>query len=399
MTRRGAPHGDTHNFGRSVSLVGKRVVKPRSVSWEWLMLGKDSPLRSLLDGLATSEWSEPEAFGFLPRLRFFPTAGPGGGGAVEKIELKPLGVLPREKKTKLAAITGRSLAFWSWFGVSDLHWENLVLGVDKRGQIVLSPVDIEMILADLARPTETKLLPDADPEYAEVCRHAAGLRRVLPFLGKPIQPTDLVTMVDAYLAMLAFLDNHAKAIATVFRQLPGLKATPVRVCLRGTDEYVRARSVPPWPPLLKEELEQLERGDIPYFFRLYGRQGIFFYADEELTTLKRLPLRGDVPQLDPMLNLANGLAGPSRRALRDEGIFTIIGAFDDPSFKGSVAFKDVAVAFRARSLVVSLPSGQQLEATRNLRAFVGSVYLPCTCGEVRSVFVPKVTVCKGSARA
>jgi hypothetical protein len=25
---------------------------------------------------------------------------------------------------------------------------------------------------------------------------------------------------------------------------------------------------------------------------------------------------------------------------------------------------------------------------------VGSVYLPCRCGEVRSVFVPEVTVCK-----
>ena len=61
-----------------------------------------------------------------------------------------------------------------------------MLGVDARGRVVFSPLDIEMILADLSLPTETKLLPDPDPEVAEICRHAAGVRRVLPYLGKPV---------------------------------------------------------------------------------------------------------------------------------------------------------------------------------------------------------------------
>jgi hypothetical protein len=46
---------------------------------------------------------------------------------------------------------------------------------------------------------------------------------------------------------------------------------------------------------------------------------------------------------------------------------------------------------------VELPEGEELHSRRNLSAFVGSVYLPCRCGEVRSVFVPAVTTCEADS--
>ena len=63
------------------------------------------------------------------------------GGEVERVELEPLPTLTRDGRRALAAIVGRSLALWSWLGVSDLHWENLVLGVGRsrpRGVRALS---------------------------------------------------------------------------------------------------------------------------------------------------------------------------------------------------------------------------------------------------------------------
>ena len=99
-------------------------------------------------------------------------------------------------------------------------------------------------------------------------------------------------MAASYCTLLAFLDRHAREIARVLAALPGFRETPIRVCLRGTEEYVRALSVPLWPPLLDAEAEQLARGDIPYFFRLYGRRGIFYYQNRALTALGRLPLAG-----------------------------------------------------------------------------------------------------------
>jgi hypothetical protein len=143
--------------------------------------------------------------------------------------LEPLRGRSGAMRRALSVIVGRSLALWGWLGVADLHWENLVLGVDQRGQIVFGPLDIEMMLGDLALPTQTKLLPDADPEYADVCRHAAGVRRVLPYLGKPIAAEDLLAMAAGYRGTLEFLDRHASAVAKVLANVPGLSDAPLRV--------------------------------------------------------------------------------------------------------------------------------------------------------------------------
>ncbi len=364
-----APVGDSHNFGRRVTVRANRVAKPRAILWEWLVLCADSPLRALLRDASHEDDIGPGAFDFLPDLRFFPSRTEAGG-EVQRVALEPLPRSSAASRRDLARVVGRALALFSWLGVSDLHWENLVVGLDPRGRVVFAPLDVEMILADLSLPTETKLLPDADPEYADLCRHASGVRRVLPYLGKPV--------------------------AAVFAELPRLRETPIRVCLRSTGDYVRARSEPIWPPLLDEESEQLARGDIPYFFRLYGQPGIHYYADASLRRTGRLPLHGDVPRLDPILQLSRGLRAPSRKKLREEGLLTVIGAFDDPSLTGAYAADGLTVLFKPRSLVVTLPSGEELHTRRDLRAFVGSVYLTCRCGEVRAVFVPPVTVCEAS---
>ena len=393
MPRPSTPLGDSHNFGRRVSFTAGRVHKPRTIVWERLLLAAGSPLRQLLDQAAEGKGWGREGFGFLPDSAFS-LAADGHGGEVEAVSLAPLPELDGDGKRSLARIVGRLLALWSWLGVSDLHWENLVLGLDARGRVVFTPLDIEMILSDLALPTETKLLPDADPEYAAVCRHAAGVRRVLPYLGKPVVAADLLAMAGAYRATLAFLDEHARAIADVIAALPELRDTPIRVCLRGTDEYVRAGAKRPWPPLLHAETEQLDCGDIPYFFRLHGRPGIHYFGDQALARMKTLPIRGDVPQLEPLLSLARGLRSPSRRSLREEGLFALLAAFDHPSLAGAHRAGDLEVTFQARTLVVKLPSGEELRSRRDLSAFVGRVYLPCRCGEVRTVFVPEVTVCE-----
>ncbi len=351
------PLGDSHNFGRRVTARGRWIVKPRPVLWEWLMLSRDSPLRKLLR--ATSKHD----FDFLPTVKF-------SGNEALRLELAPL---RRSKRTReqLATIVGRSLAFWAWFGVADLHWENLVLGTDERGRIVFGPLDIEMIFAELSLPTQTKLIPDADPEYAEVCRQSAGVRLVLPYLGEPLEGADLVSMVAAYRAMLGLLDAHAKDIANLIGALPALRTTPIRVLLRSTGDYVRARSEPVSPPLLDAEAEQLVRGDIPYFFRLYGQAGLRYYRDAKLGRTGRLSMR-----LDPLLSFERGLPrSQSRRKLLEQGMFTVIGAFDHPSLAGRHASADLELLLSARAMKVKLASGEVLECPRNLRSIVGSVYV------------------------
>jgi len=387
------PLGDSHNFGRRVSLRGSTIVKPRPVLWEWLLLQGKSPLRRVLAAAAAREGLGQEAFEFLPSLAF---AGKDAraGGRVERLVLEPLGRSSRAERVELARVAGRALALFSWLGVADLHWENLVLGRDRGGRIVFAPLDVEMILDDFTSPAETKLIPDADPEYAAMNRHAAGLRRLLPYLGKPLAAPLLVVLAGAYRRTLALLDASSSEIAAVFDTLPHFRDTPMRVCLRGTDEYVRALSVPPWPPLLDAEATQLARGDIPYFFRLYGRRGIHYYENRALTRLGTLPARGDVPRLAPLLSVAARLRSPRRVRLREEGLFALVGAFDHPALSGRHTSDELELTFTARRITAKLPAKEELVSRRNLAAFVGSVYSPCRCGEVRSVFVPAVTRCR-----
>jgi hypothetical protein len=392
VTRTARAQGDTHNFGRRVELAGSSVAKPRTLFWEWLVLGGDSPLRETLDAAVAGAGLDPDTFDFLPELRFRRSRA-RGDGTVERIVLEPLGRLSAGGRQELARAAGRSLAFFSWLGVSDLHWENLVLGRDRRGRLVFAPLDIELILADFASPTLTKLLPDADPEYAAVSRHAAGMRRLLPFLGKPVEARALLAMAAAYRELLDLLESLAGGVAEILAGLPELRRAPIRVCLRGTTEYTEETDRAPDPPFLAAELEQLARDDIPYFFRLYGRPGLRYYDEPSLRRNRRLPLRGDVPRLEPLLRLSNSLRSPSRRRLREQGVLLLLSAFDHPALDGQHEIPGLAVSFGKRLLRARFADQAELSCPRNLRAVVGSLYLPCRCGEVRAVFVPPVTRC------
>jgi hypothetical protein len=393
MGAHAAHRGDSHNFGRRVVVRGAWVHKPRTLLWEWLLLSGESPLRTLLRRAAEDGGLGASAFDFLPDLAFRrPRARKGGD--VERLELAPLRRLSAEETRELARIVGRSLALWSWLGVEDLHWENLALGRATGGRIVLAPIDVELILADLASPAQTRLLPEPDAEYGALYQHACGVRRALPWLGKPLSAELLVTMVAAYARTLAFLEARRRDVAATLARVPGLHDAPIRVTLRSTGDYLRARTEELWPPLLCAEREQLERGDVPYFFRLQGRRGIHWYADRSLRTFRTLPVSGDVPRLGPLLSLAKGLSSPSRRALREEGLFIVLGAFDHPTLTGVHRADGLEVAFRRRSLVVKGPGGEELETRRDLSDFVSPVYLPCRCGEVRTPLVPRRTRCE-----
>jgi hypothetical protein len=285
----------------------------------------------------------------------------------------------------LAVVTGRLVALASWLGFADLHWENLALGRDAAGRLVFGPLDLELILDDLELPTDTKLIPDASEDVAAECRHAAGLRRVLPYLGKPIRPAALALLVGTYRQTLDLLEEHADALAAAIATERDLEDAPIRVCLRGTAAYVQARTMPVWPPLLDAEAEQLARGDIPYFFRRLGKPGIRYFTSDDLASERTLPLRGDVPKLEPLLSPERGLRSKRRQTLRDEGSLAVVGALDHTGLDGAHEAEGVRLEFDASTIVVAFADGAQLVAPRDLRSYVESLYLPCRCGEVRSV--------------
>ncbi len=315
----------------------------------------DSPLRRLLDEAAVRDGLGATAFGFLPDLKFFPPRA-RDGGEVERVDLAPLPALSDAERRDLARIVGRSIALFSYLGVADLHWENLVIGLDGRGRVVFAPLDVEMILADLSLPTETKLLPDADPEYAEICRHACRGSACVALPGQAGEPVaDLVAMAAAYHRTLAFLDRHAGEIAAMFKGLPELRETPIRVCLRGTAEYVRAGQTGPagsewlWPPLSTARPSRWPAATSPISSgssggRAFTTSAIRAHQDRDAAAAKATSRSS--------IRCPPGLArlrSPSRKKLREDGLFVLLGAFDHASFDGKHEDDGFAVTFRARS--------------------------------------------------
>lgn len=376
--------GDPHNFGRRVSRTGDVITKPRSIAWERLLLSSRSPLRQHLERAVRADGLGAEAFAFLPSLAFSRDRAEAGG-SVSAIDLAPLGRVSAEARRSLAVTAGRLLALTSWFGLADLHWENLALGRSPDGRIVFGPLDVELVLDDLELPTDTKLIPDGAPDVAAECRHAAGFRRLLPYLGKPIATATLLDLVAAYRKTLAFLERQRDSIATILAEQPNVLAAPIRVCLRGTAEYAREDLEALDPPLLDAEREQLLRGDIPYFFRRLGKPGIRYFTSPDLSTERCLPARGDVPRLAPLLSLARALRSPRRRTLRDEGALAIVGAFDHADLAGVHETPDLRLHVGPREIAIEFADGGELVGPRNLRDYVESLYLPCQCGEVRTV--------------
>ena len=177
------------------------------------------------------------------------------------------------------------------------------------------------------------------------------------------------------------------AIADVISSLPDLRETRSHLLAR-TEAYVLASE--DFGRRAEAEVSTGTR-DIPYSSAC---------MDARITTTattrsaRERSLSRDVPQLDPILSLARGPARSVSQSWREEGLFLLLSAFDHPALTGRHTSDELEVSFGGRELVIKLPSGEELRSARDLSAHVSSVYLPCRCGEVRSVFVPSVTVCE-----
>jgi hypothetical protein len=312
---------ETHNGGQRVLCLelaggGRVAYKPRPASGEAFFLATDGSFFALLNRL-------PPAAGQI-RLPTLPswtgpsTDRPGFVGYSWQEWVEPpgqQGVLRSEDGWQL---TGTVLEpadadrFWHRvgalsavcyaLGVIDLHSENVLVGARPDDEPLVYPVDMEIYFAEFTRLSHTGLVYNptvsinhhvglenearwCSPEGPSACWHRTvdgGLElrwRTAPFCrtetrsvvadtaGRagfgPYLPAMLRGMFDAWTLLcrhratvLAFLDEH-RARHTV------------RVTPRPTADYHRAleRQEELTPELEQAEIIQLERFDVPYFFR------------------------------------------------------------------------------------------------------------------------------------
>ncbi|MGK5083410.1 hypothetical protein WDW37_08885 [Bdellovibrionota bacterium FG-1] len=253
---------DLHNFGQQVKRFarasGTFYQKPRTLFWEWLFFGTTSPLHAYLDRLDV-----PNLTGWYGLE--IESMGPDFCGEAREVIDDPAGVADNE-----AALEnfGALLGYCYAFGIRDLHRFNLV-----RGPNGLQVIDAEVVFTRLLLPKETLLLPFKDTPFSE-----CGLSLLLDSEDQ-LTTSRVQAILRGYCESLTLLGTHAPELLEIIeRELSQAPEIPVRHILRDTRRYFEWEKRKTEEEYLPEELAQLERGDIPYFFKFLGRPELWFYT-------------------------------------------------------------------------------------------------------------------------
>jgi hypothetical protein len=271
------PLGDSHNFGKRVLYLGDNLIfKPRNLFWEWSLLSVSSPVRLLVNSIFETSGVE-SPFAILPKLEF---------PDIESInEVSKLRVEGRVKRLILhspnnASFTlidfermGCAIALLLWFGVSDLHNENIVLGIDNEGHAVFGPIDIEGIFDDLYLPSQSHLLPSSEMAWAD-----AGLLKIKNFLIEFGANEIVPVILYGFVCALSILQGNEREIIRKLDSLLSLSITPSRIVLRPTREYYQWLNGSEFKDelldLLPSERASLNRNEIPYFYRFLSETDV-----------------------------------------------------------------------------------------------------------------------------
>lgn len=259
---------DSHNFGRKVFRQSDKIIKPRPIGLEWLFLSADSPLRKLLneiDVFCVEDFVNLrfDSYSFDPTLR---------ESSVDFIQLDeaPL-VLERKNLISIGSL----IALVQWFGMGDLHSENIFIG-HQNNKFIASPIDIECIFEEYKIPSQSLIIPSFLIKEEE-----SGLAKVLDNLkNKPVKNSSSVLLfgyADTYLK----LSENAENIFSTIKSVSKIENICSRVILRSTQKYYDHISGTKKLDLLQDEQFQADNGDIPYFFKFLTSQQIYFWKNEE----------------------------------------------------------------------------------------------------------------------
>ena len=259
--------GDRHNFEKTTYLRSDgKVIKQRNTSWERAFLCARSPLRQQIDAICRGAGMHAP----LPDLYY--SAADEGGSIVDFLHLNSTGILQARDTESIGVL----LAIAVWFGWSDITAENMILG-RKNATLVFSPVDLETVLMPTSGLADTMLTRGSDPTDAD-----DGLKIIRSQLRTMSDSDTPAIVIGAFSSILSLLHQNKHELSLLVNELI---AEPIRIKLRPSDVYRNILST--GKPanqnkdLIEEEIRQLNRGEIPYFFSRAGQEQLFWFDTPE----------------------------------------------------------------------------------------------------------------------
>lgn len=257
---------DSHNFGKSVLFKEGHVYKPRPVGLEWLFLSCESPLRKLLSEsniyaekcLLNINFDNPS---FRPSLK------------ENRVEYKNAPIISKTLSDRNFLEIGSIIAMAQWFGLSDLHHENMFIGHKVDGRFVCSPIDIECIFEHHNLPSQSLLVPS----YL-IKKEQSGLRSIFKHVN---EGSHIACLISGYIDTYVKLNSVSNDIYQLVLSLSDIKDISSRVILRSTQKYYDLKEGVDNFDLFDEERKQIENGDIPYFFKFLDSEDIYYWNTPE----------------------------------------------------------------------------------------------------------------------
>lgn len=356
-------YGDTHNFGRHVKPIGKSWIhKPRSTFWEELLLSTDSNFRNELDRILAHE----PVTSCMPRVKFEKDRSDSTATLMERVTVKPT-ITSCDLEYILEALGGL-LAVTAWFGIEDLHSGNVVLGTDVRtGKFVLFPIDIEVIFSDVRLPSTIGII------HIDQKRQSISGAASLFDLIRSASPKQRLAIPLAYMRTSQTMLRNAGRIVKALHAEDGILTAPIRIVARNTRDYLVHMRGEPLANLIdpseltEDEMVQMRRGDVPYFFRTLADRRARYFASPDLATCKFIKSQ----------NWANTRA---RRTLPPERLFSIrsrnmllsedsammIAAhFLPPDFMGEIQYRNLYLGASKRAVHLQFDGGVLYKGARN----------------------------------
>lgn len=260
---------DAHNFGQQVTHLrrGSEIYfqKPRPVFWEWFFFGVDSPLKSALDGPTTA--TPPIQDGIFNLNVEMGEKFSGISKGIIEVDTSEI-----DQKSHAYQLGGL-IAYCYLFGIRDLHKGNVI-----RTKNHLQVIDAEVIFSKILLPNETLLLPFKETTF-EIC----GARK--SFANPEVLSTESICdILRGYFDLFLTVINSHESVTEVFSSYKDqMLKIPIRHIMRDTAHYRKWRENKIMPSVVfcDDELLQLERGDVPYYFKFLDDPRLYSYTSSD----------------------------------------------------------------------------------------------------------------------
>jgi len=362
-------YGDVHNFGKRTRLVVENnrryYLKPRPVFWEWLHAGKSSPLLEFFQRDSGTQQLFGSFFGLVTTKDQVQNNRYLYSNEVLEVSVSRFDKLKQLDKKEIELLFyqfGSLCAYAYAFGLYDINYENALITVDNQIQLV----DVELVFYEPRFLTDTTLVSTGDAFLNHAC---------LSFVLKSLNVSSidcLVNVIDGFYAGIMAFYNISEEIKLFLRGMEvEINQFPIRSIFRPTRIYHAWRikngfeEVPVGVgdkfyresidelsriehTFFPEELEQLKRGDFPYFFCTLQNKNVKFVGSSEgliksVESVEGLEYVKNFPK--PNLNLDQRF---SREKLIDSflpvGLMEILWDFLPKEFEGKIDCKNVNVA-------------------------------------------------------